>query len=218
LAITSFNFGMGGTAKAVRKARSRDLSVLLKRHRNGSFGFAVKNYYAEFVAALNTLNHREICFPDADPAPAWRYDVVTLPTSTTVEALVKSEAVNRQALGELNPALTEAARASEVRLPRGMTLRVPPGMAEIFNSAMAMAPKRAPSPKARVHRVRRGDTVSRIAQQHGVSVASVIAFNNLRNDGAIYPNMLLKIPPPGQQTSPLSTSPLSRPAQRSVTR
>ncbi len=56
LAITAYNHGRGGMAKATRKIGSKDLSQIILRYRAPSFGFASKNFYAEFVAAKNIYN------------------------------------------------------------------------------------------------------------------------------------------------------------------
>jgi len=207
LAITSYNYGMGGMAKAVRKARTRDLDKILRRYKGKRIGFAVKNYYAEFVAALHVIERAEICFPDTEPAPAWEYEVVRLPRALSTKQLVEAEALSQRVLADLNPALSSAALASKVRLPRRMTLRVPLGMGTHFNDALFIAGHgrdRERRAKRRVHVVRNGDNVTRIAQAHGVAVGAVLAANNLTWDSPIYPNMRLAIPEQGSGTTVLS--------------
>jgi membrane-bound lytic murein transglycosylase D len=51
LAITAYNHGPGGMAKAVRILGTRDIGTIVARHRSPSFGFASRNFYAEFMAA-----------------------------------------------------------------------------------------------------------------------------------------------------------------------
>ena len=51
LAITAYNYGTGGTARAA-EVSGGDYSKMIERYSGPHFGFAVKNYYAEFLAAL----------------------------------------------------------------------------------------------------------------------------------------------------------------------
>lgn len=56
LAITAYNHGAGGMLKAVKRVKSRDLNRIIKEYRAPSFGFASKNFYAEFLAARDVFN------------------------------------------------------------------------------------------------------------------------------------------------------------------
>ncbi len=61
LAITAYNYGLPGTVRAVEAVGSTDLIDLIERHDGARFGFAVRNFYAQFLAAThlaeNTLEH-----------------------------------------------------------------------------------------------------------------------------------------------------------------
>ena len=52
-----------------------------------------------------------------------------------------------------------------------------------------------PSPP-RIHRVRRGDTLSEIAARHGVSISTLRRWNSLKRDGIIYPGQQLLVSDP----------------------
>ncbi len=72
LAITAYNYGSNGTARAAR-ACNNDFERMLMVYDGRSFGFAVKNYYAEFLAALTVQRDAEKFFPgvsrEAAPPP-----------------------------------------------------------------------------------------------------------------------------------------------------
>lgn len=51
LAITAYNHGLGGMQRAVARAQSRELSQIIQNYESPSFGFASRNFYAEFLAA-----------------------------------------------------------------------------------------------------------------------------------------------------------------------
>jgi len=64
LAITSYNYGINGTQRAVQAIGSRDLQDILQRHESPTFGFASKNFYAQFLAALHVAQHEGYYFPE----------------------------------------------------------------------------------------------------------------------------------------------------------
>lgn len=58
LAITAYNHGTAGVARAVRETGSRDIADLVRRYQGPAFGFASRNFYAEFLAALEVVHRR----------------------------------------------------------------------------------------------------------------------------------------------------------------
>jgi membrane-bound lytic murein transglycosylase D len=62
LAITAYDYGLGGTARAAEMS-GNDFSRMLQSYNGPRFGFAVKNYYAEFLAALQVHSNEEKYFP-----------------------------------------------------------------------------------------------------------------------------------------------------------
>ena len=62
LAITAYNYGTGGIARAADLYQG-DYSTMIERYQGPRFGFAVKNYYAEFLAAMDVYENEETYFP-----------------------------------------------------------------------------------------------------------------------------------------------------------
>lgn len=69
LAITAYNYGTGGTAKAASECGS-DYCKMVKTYNGPHFGYAVKNYYAEFLAALQVHKYEDKYFPGIENEPA----------------------------------------------------------------------------------------------------------------------------------------------------
>ena len=63
LAVTAYNCGLARIQRAVRKLRTKDLSKIIREYRSRRFGYASKNFYVEFLAAVhvaqNSLNYFE---------------------------------------------------------------------------------------------------------------------------------------------------------------
>lgn len=55
LAITAYNHGPNGVRRAVKAVGSTDLIHLIAHYKRDSFGFASKNFYAEFLTVLSIL-------------------------------------------------------------------------------------------------------------------------------------------------------------------
>ena len=71
LAITAYNYGTGGVARAAG-IYGGDYSEMVQHYQGPRFGFAVKNYYAEFLAALQVHRDEEKYFPGIEDEPGIR--------------------------------------------------------------------------------------------------------------------------------------------------
>jgi membrane-bound lytic murein transglycosylase D len=69
LAITAYNYGTAGTARAAEQSGS-DYAKMVKTYNGPHFGFAVKNYYAEFLAAMQVHKYEGKYFPGIESEPA----------------------------------------------------------------------------------------------------------------------------------------------------
>lgn len=63
LAITAYNYGTGGMEEAAQLYNS-DFGRIFRSYDGPHFGFASKNYYAEFLAALQVHQYEDQYFPD----------------------------------------------------------------------------------------------------------------------------------------------------------
>ncbi len=63
LAITSYNFGPAGMARAVATVQSENLVELIQQYDHPYWGFAPKNFYAEFLAAVEIGSNPEPLLP-----------------------------------------------------------------------------------------------------------------------------------------------------------
>lgn len=51
LALTAYNHGLNGVLRAIRSTGSSDICAIYERYKGTAFGFASKNFYAQFLAA-----------------------------------------------------------------------------------------------------------------------------------------------------------------------
>jgi hypothetical protein len=72
LAVTAYNYGIGGMKAAAERVGSGRLEDLIARYGGPAFGNAVKNYYAQFLAAAHVAENVDYYFPELRGDPAFR--------------------------------------------------------------------------------------------------------------------------------------------------
>ena len=199
LALTAYNHGAGGMARAVRRLGTRDIGVVVAEYKSRTFGFASRNFYAEFIAAVVAYSERERHFPRIEPLPEIRFDVAARDRFVALTDLAAATGVEIDRLAELNPALDRTVLAGSLLVPPSYPLRVPAGAGERFEQAYAeVAAERKPDRQAAFgYRVKRGDTLGGIARRFGSSVAAIQRANRLPRADRIYIGQRLRIPQHG---------------------
>jgi membrane-bound lytic murein transglycosylase D len=200
LAVTAYNHGPGGLRRAQDELGTSDISVIVKRYQGATFGFASRNFYVAFLAALEVDRNADKYFgpitrlPDTDSTP------VELPDYVPVAALAKAFKVDLGALRVLNPALRPPIWNGSRWVPRGYALRLPgtPPQEEI-----AAAWDRLPAAQRYVaqrndgsHKIRRNETLAGIAAASGVSLNRLLAANGWSADHTVTKGEAVRIPPP----------------------
>ncbi|HEY8368304.1 MAG TPA: lytic transglycosylase domain-containing protein [Thermodesulfobacteriota bacterium] len=125
LAITAYNHGKYGMLRAVAEVGSRDIGRIVREYRGPAFGFASRNFYAEFLAALHVERNATRYFGSIEREAPYHYDLVAMPGRVTVSDLARRAKVDLATIRALNPGLTERALRGREPLPRGYAIRVP---------------------------------------------------------------------------------------------
>ena len=110
LALTAYNHGPGGVERARREVATDDLGVIVRRYQGPRFGFASRNFYAEFLAARHVAAHVADYFPDIAPGRIIEYQVKP---GDTLSAVALRHGVPLPKLRSLNA--LEGARAHRIR-------------------------------------------------------------------------------------------------------
>jgi membrane-bound lytic murein transglycosylase D len=69
LAINSYNAGRGHLERAIAALGTHDIVKIIRNYRVGSYGFASRNYYPEFLAACQAYDNRATYFPNMKHLP-----------------------------------------------------------------------------------------------------------------------------------------------------
>jgi membrane-bound lytic murein transglycosylase D len=217
LAITAYNHGPNGMKRA-KAQYGDDYARIYNEYRSRSFGFASKNFYAEFLAALEVATNHQRYFGKVDfHAPT---DFVTFKNQfyLTVNTLLEAFDMDLEEFREFNPALRPPVLNSQRRIPRGYPIRLPkkPGI-DMYAVYASIDPnlKYADQVKSEFYQVRRGDNLASIARRLKVSQSRLAEYNNLTNAHRIYVGEVLKIPPTDAQLL-ASAEPAKRPEAAST--
>lgn len=127
LAITSYNHGQGGMAKA-KSQYGDQIGKIVKNYNGKAFGFASRNYYAEFLAAREVARNARRYFPGGvNYERPWPYDRLVLASAMPADRLAQHYGTSRSRLADLNLHWGDAVRAGRANLPAGSTIWLPEG-------------------------------------------------------------------------------------------
>ena len=191
LAITSYNYGLGGIMRAVNEEGTYER--IFTNYSKGYFKFASRNFYSEFIAARNVAIYLEK--NNGGVAPEARYRYLNLSGHAHIQEISGHFGLPVGVIAELNPALRPPVISGEKLIPKGYTLRLPAGTK--INQLIASLPSsifRNEQKSSFYHQVRKGDTVNSIARLHKISVKELQQANNLGQFTAIRPGQSLRIP------------------------
>ena len=192
LALTSYNHGVGGMEQAVASLGA-DYERIFLEYQGRLFGFASRNFYSEFLAAVEVASHPETYFPEGlSPEPPLDNDRVTLARATSPRTMARRHGLRVDELAALNPAWTARAVRSDLSIPAQATVWLPRGTL----AASRPSPASPPATERRVteYVVRTGDTLTAIATRYAVDVADLCRWNGLSEGStAIQPGQRLVV-------------------------
>ena len=148
LAITAYNHGTEGIFRGVKAVESDDLVDLIRRYESPTFGFASKNFYAEFLAVREIATKREVYFPFLRAHPPVLLREVDVKRQVPLHAVLKPAAISQEDFFEWNPALDRDIKS----LPLGYRVKLPDHKLEAFVAAHRRAvatARKKPAPRAK---------------------------------------------------------------------
>lgn len=198
LAITAYNHGPYGMFKAAKTLGTTDIATIIRRYRGKSFGFASKNFYPEFLAALAVEKNHEQHFGPLQMEPPLRYEEVHLKDFLSLKRVAHCANIDEEQVLFLNPALDEPIRTGRAYVPRGYRLRVPAGTAQHFLTRYATLPEHEKGDRQKVvfatHKIRPGQTLYKIARQYNTTIPVLKRLNGVTKVKRLQVGQTLRIP------------------------
>ena len=182
LALAAYNSGEYRVNRAVLRHYTRDFWILSSKK---ALPRETRNYIPKLIATIRIAQDPEkYGFYDLDFQPIMSYDLVPLKRSISLFKLAKNLRISKEEMKKLNPMY----KGEYVPLYESNTfIRVPSGS---LNQALASLDKSFMSkPKYKYHyhywyRVKRGDSLYKIARRHKTTVRRLRRANNIRSNSS----------------------------------
>lgn len=131
LAITAYNHGTEGILRGIKTLESDDLGDLIRGYQSPTFGFASKNFYAEFLAVVEIGTNSEQYFPFLRAHRPVTLHEVQVKGPAALQAVLSPAAISQRDFFEWNPALETTAKT----IPVGYRVKLPPDKVDDFVAA-----------------------------------------------------------------------------------
>ncbi|MEC4678653.1 MAG: LysM peptidoglycan-binding domain-containing protein [Nitrospirota bacterium] len=174
LALAGYNAGESRVYRTIVRVRTRDFWTLREsRHLRPE----TRNYVPKFMAATIIAKDPERYGFSVEYETPLQYDEVEIQNATYLSAIAHYAGVTVEELRHYNPELRR--NVTPPRAP-GYKIKLPPGTKKAFMTAYS------PDKQEQIfvgrsfkHRVRKGQTISSIAQQYGVGINMLLETNGL---------------------------------------
>ncbi|MBA2491253.1 MAG: LysM peptidoglycan-binding domain-containing protein [Gammaproteobacteria bacterium] len=219
LAITAYNHGAAGMRRAAQSLGTRDIATIVRRYQSSTFGFASRNFYLSFLAALEVHNDAGKYFPDTARDGDQPLRTVTVPDFMLASTLSRALNIEVSQLRAQNFMLMPPVWRGEKYVPAEYPLRLPQGAMDASRAARVLAA--IPSTQRfamqipdEFHIVDNGDTLSGIASRYGASMSDLMVRNQLGSADFIRVGQRILLPASGQTSAVATTAalPVSMPA------
>ncbi|MGH8235818.1 MAG: LysM peptidoglycan-binding domain-containing protein [Steroidobacteraceae bacterium] len=204
LALTAYNHGPGGMKRAQEQLGTSDIVTVVRKYNSRSFGFASRNFYVAFLAALEIDSDPDKYFGSIRRNPTDTSLILEVPAFVPASRLATVLELDREDLRRLNPSLLPSVWRGARHVPRGFELRVPNSIDLSAVVSQLSGGERYDAQVAETqHRVRSGESLSTIASRFGTSIAAIAELNNLDRPYRIWAGQVLALPG-GRQQAPVA--------------
>jgi membrane-bound lytic murein transglycosylase D len=199
LALTAYNHGTGGMARAVRDAGTRDIGLIISDYKGPRFGFASRNFYPQFIAALELDRNAEKFYGKVNMDPAPDFVSLELPAYVEAKVLADNLGIDLATLRKYNPALLSPVWNGNKRIPKGFVVKV--DRAQLNGNSLQAGYNRIAATNLYLaqipdvsYTVRSGDSLSVIAARFNTSVAQLASINQLQDRNRLRVGQTLVLP------------------------
>ena len=111
--------------RAIKQLGTRDIAIIARQYKGRSFGFASRNFYVAFLAALEVDKNPAKYFGVINKVAPYEYEKITLKHYLYIKDIAQALGVRESVLKQHNRSLLDSIWNGNKRVPKGYTLRVP---------------------------------------------------------------------------------------------
>jgi membrane-bound lytic murein transglycosylase D len=216
LALTAYNHGAAGMRRAKNAVGTDDIERIVRTYKSPSFGFASRNFYVSFLAALEIDSNPEKYFGNIEPLPEVKFHEIATPSFVSMSSLERILKIERSVLRQLNPALLPTVWNGQRHVPKGYRLRLPldgeSWTSELLAQRINPTEQYAGQPQDRRYKVRSGDTLTSVAASYGVTPGALADLNGLSSNAKLRAGRSLIVPASPAATVAAAAAEPARPA------
>jgi membrane-bound lytic murein transglycosylase D len=198
LALTAYNHGAEGVRRAKETLGTDDIVTILRNYKGRTFGFASRNFYVSFLAALEIDHNPEKYFGNIEPNHEIKFQEVVVPAYVPLAALEHALKVDQERLQLLNPSLLPAVWNGQRHVPKGYHLRLPlegeKWTTEELTARLAPRELYASQLEPRRYRVQRAESLATIAARYNVTAQELSQLNGIPPNTKLRPGRSLVVP------------------------
>jgi membrane-bound lytic murein transglycosylase D len=211
LALTAYNHGTAGVLHAKETLGTDDIVKIVRSYTSRTFGFASRNFYVSFLAALEIDRNPEKYFGPLQKAGETHFQELQLPAYVSAGVLERTLKIDAVKLRALNPSLLPSVWNGAMRVPKAYRLRLPIDGAhwtsELLAQRLAPAEMFAAQRGPQRYRVQPGDTLALLAARYGVPIESLARLNRIRISASLRPGRIISVPETQAVTVAAATAP-----------
>jgi membrane-bound lytic murein transglycosylase D len=216
LAMAAYNTGQGNIDRAIARAGSRSFWKIYPY-----VARETSNYVPNILAAiLIAKNPAKYGFPNIRPDAPLSYDVVQMPTATSLHLIAQATNVSVEYIRMLNPELrrdtTPRGEAYQVRIPAGKANQLvaalkgipierrdaAPNNVQLTSYSRAKANVTTPAtPGMMKIKARMGDTPAKLAERYNVSAEEIAKMNGTAVNAELPAGQEVRLPSPAPSSS-----------------
>lgn len=181
LAILAYNCGNGKLAKAIKQAKSDDLSVLLDPDKK-YLPLETRNFIRKILILAFEANNKDFLFSKeasfANYALSTEFSKVEVPSSVSLREFANKAKISYESLKRYNPHF----RYDFTPPGNGYYLYIPEAMSASFSQTYEpkkLAKVDTKIPNTQEYRVKAGDTLYSIAKKFKIKIADIRALNKI---------------------------------------
>jgi membrane-bound lytic murein transglycosylase D len=183
LVLAAYNYGYSNLRRAMRRDRAADFWKIRRIPRE------TYNFVPNFYAILHLISDPEkygISMPDKNPP--LEYEVIDIEATFSIDQIARLADISAGAIKQYNPALIGGLAPSGT-----YSVKVPVGVKDHFLQKYEENPPDRVEITYTTYRVRRGDTLAKIARKFSTTVSALRADNNIRSSRWIRTGARLRI-------------------------